>query len=62
MIERIVNLQGLKTDVLNYHNIRVIERIVNLQGLKTSNSDRISFQIERIVNLQGLKTCHTNQA
>ena len=36
MIERIVNLQGLKTIETKIKTFNMIERIVNLQGLKTS--------------------------
>ena len=35
MIERIVNLQGLKTRFRVLDDLLQIERIVNLQGLKT---------------------------
>ena len=52
LIERIVNLQGLKTHTGRLFVPCWIERIVNLQGLKTLNSSNTStLRIERIVNL-----------
>ena len=42
-IERIVNLQGLKTSVAETMLSKLIERIVNLQGLKTATSPTSSL-------------------
>ena len=52
MIERIVNLQGLKTQFSSVGQPLSIERFVNLQGLKTMYFCILLLPlIERIVNL-----------
>ena len=51
-IERIVNLQGLKTAIEAAIILAPIERIVNLQGFKTPYiHNELVCEIERIVNL-----------